>query len=302
MPIPKMGTRQSVENVQGDDGEVTPVQRARVHNKSVISYEPLTLDESYYAVTILQGLDQSGKTHFAFSAAAPILVLTFDPGNIRRGVARKYAGQKDIQLATFEVPKGLVATATLAKEAAIVADRYRDTFTEAATGTHFKTIIMDREDEAWELFRFDEFDGSASKKAHHYTPLNAAYKAMLKQAEKHKKNLIMIDACKDEWKNEKPTGNKVREGFKNLGMLSQVTLENQVDAYDNFQIQVIRCRDDATKNGQVITKEAISAHMSNEAGLARDWPTDDAGEPTWFDLSFDNVMSYLIGGTPEDWQ
>src|SRR5258705_216648 len=54
-------------------------------------------------------------------------------------------------------------------------------------------------------------DVCSSDLSFHYTPLNAHYKALLKKAEKNKKNLIMIDAEKDEWRNEKPTGKRIRE-------------------------------------------------------------------------------------------
>jgi hypothetical protein len=257
-------------------------------------------DESKYVVAILQGLDQTGKTHFAFSAPEPILCMTFDPGNIKRGVARKYKG-KNIQLATFEIPKGLVATSALATAARNEQNRWEEIYTEAVEGEYFKTIILDREDETWELFRYEEFDGKQGAKAHHYTPLNAHYKALLKLAEKNKKNLLMIDAVKDEWKNEKPTGKKVKEGFRHLGMLSQLTLEHEVDQYDNFSINVVRCRDNATRNGGNLTKEVISEYLNGELGI--DYPADEAtGEATWFEVNFSNCMAYLIGGQPNEWE
>jgi hypothetical protein len=298
MPIPK---KPMASNVPGSDsGETTDVVQVRVRARgnTTITYEPLTLDETKYAIVILYGADQSGKTHWAFSAPKPIIVLTFDPGNIRRGVARKYAGQ-DIQIAKFELPKGLVATSELAQVAKVETDRYQATFNDAVMGGHFRTIIMDREDEAWELHRYDEFDGKQGAKAHHYTPLNAGYKAMIKQAEKYKKNLIMIDAEKDEWKNEKPTGRKIKEGFKHLGMLSQLTLQAEVDNRDNFRMNVIRCRDDATKNGEVLTTERLNEVLYERDGI---WAVGENGEDDHYWLNWKNTMAYLIGGRPEEWE
>lgn len=296
MPIPRnTGTEQTAG--ADDDASPTPVMD-RVKTVGKVHWEPLTEDRSKYVISIVQGLDQSGKTHFAFSAPAPILCMTFDPGNIRRGVARAYEG-KDIQLAVYETPKGLVSTPALAAAAKVVQDNWEATYLEAVHGKYFKTIILDREDETWELFRFDEFNGRQSQKAHNFTPLNSHYKALLKLAEKNKKNLIMIDAVADEWKNEKPTGRMKKLGFKWLGMLSQLTLEAQVDDHDNFSLQVIRCRDDATKNGKVLTPQTISVEME---ALGYEYPTDEAGEAVWFPINFENVMTHLIGGTVDDWR
>jgi hypothetical protein len=293
MPIPRQGSNTSGTTQGGSTAKVTTPSGSQ-H----VRWSPLHIDESRYAIIILQGLDQSGKTHFAFTAPEPILVMTFDPANMR-GVAKKFAGQKDIQIAKFEVPKGLVATPQLARIAQDEATRYTDTFTHAAEGDYFKTIIMDREDDAWELYRYEEFDGKASANPHHYVQLNMAYKAMLKLCEKNKKNLIMIDAIKEEYKNNKPTGEMKRAGFKNLGMLAQLLLEPQVDAYDNFSIQVIRCRDDATKNGVMLTTAYLDQQLLEQIG---DRPVNAAtGEPDWYWMNFKNVMAYLIGGTPEEW-
>jgi hypothetical protein len=255
-------------------------------------------DTSRYIIAILQGEDQSGKTRFAFTAPEPILCMTFDPGNIQRGVAREFAGKKDIQLAAFELPKGLIASSALAAKAKEEQSRWEEIYTEAIIGSYFKTVILDREDETWELFRYDEFDGKQSAKPHHFTPLNSHYKALLKLAEKYKKNLLLIDCVKDEWKNDKPTGKMRREGFKHLGMLSQLTLENRRKG-TSFEIEVIACRDDATKNGSVLTPVTISTVMEE---MGYPYPQDSNGAYVYFDISFENVMTYLIGGTVDEWK
>lgn len=280
----------------GSTGNRT-INRAKVGGGP--AWEPLTPDDSRYVICIAQGPDQSGKTHFALSAPPPILIMTFDPANIRRGPIKHYVG-KDIQMATFEIPKGLVATAELAKEAHAEAARYRDTFVQAVTGDYFRTIVSDREDTAWELFRFDEFDGKASQKAHNYTPLNAAYQAMWRMAEKNKKNLIFLEALKEKWRNEKPTGELIPAGHGKIGMLSQAYLVFEQYAPGEFSITVQRCRDNATRNGAVLTNQSISEWMIENN---YPYPTDpNTGEETWHKIEFCNVMSYLIGGTPDEWK
>lgn len=289
--------------LRGTATSVTPKTASILDGKRV-KWEPLAVDESRYSITILQGLDQTGKTHFAFTAPAPILIMTFDPANLR-GVARKYAGIKDIQVATFQMPKGLIATSELAAVAKAEAKRYTETFTAAVEGD-FRTIIMDREDEAWELYRYEEFDGNASAKPHHYVQLNMAYKAMLKLCEKNKKNLIMIDSIKDEYKSNKPTGETIRAGFKQLGLLSQVVIETSRNNYDKFSMQVIACRDDSRFNGTMIDHGANSALDARLTEMTGERPVNaETGEAEWWGqngLDFSLVMAYLIGGHPNEWK
>lgn len=300
MPIPKAPTTTT-----------TAVQRSAIsgngHNTAAPSdrpkWSPLTIDEARYCISIFQGGDQSGKTHLAFTAPPPILVMTFDPANMR-GVARKFAGTKDIQKAEFEVPKGLIGTKALADIAKVEAARYTDIFTEAATGSYFRTIIMDREDETWELYRYDEFEGASSARSKtsagtYFTMLNSQYKGMLKLCEKYKKNLIMIDAVGEEYKNNKPTGETKRAGFKHLGMLSQLTIECMRDHYAGFSAQVLDCRDDATKNGEVLTPKMIDERVAAATG---DRPMNEAGEYEYWQMEWATIMAYLIGGHPNEWK
>jgi len=211
------------------------------------------------------------------------------------------ADSRDIQMISFEMPKGLVATRELAQIAAQETARLQAYFLDAVNGSYFRTVVLDREDEVWELHRYEEFDGKSSAKSHHYTQLNMAYKAMLKMAEKNNKNLIMIDAMSAEYKANQPTGRMKRDGFKHLGMLSQLELEAIVDDYGNFSIQVVKCRDNATRNGVIMKPEVISEVVAANGGS---WPEDPNSETGYgyFPLTFENVMSYLTGGAPDDWR
>jgi len=307
--IPKQGVGRSVADTAADAAgtgqdteqpEGQPVARVRAAKSSGLQWTRLQARTRRNVIAIIQGEDQSGKTHWAFGAPEPIALLTFDPDNFD-GVMKHY-GHKDIQMASFEIPKGLVATSELARVARVEADRYHDHYIDACKSSQFRTIIMDREDEAWELFRYEEFDGKSSAKSHHYTQLNASYRAMIKAAHQHGKNLIMIDAVSAEYKSDKPTGGMKRNGFKHLGMLSQVTLEAQVDAYDNFKIQVVRCRDDATKNGMVLDGAVISDGLGDVEGIAEEWPINEAGDYVNWGLEFATTMAYLIGGKPSEWK
>lgn len=295
MPIPRQtpnpaGAQNSTADTDQSQSSVSRARTTRTAQAEVGGWEPLVVEEVRHTVINLIGDDQTGKTHFAFSAPDPILWITGDPGNAR-GVAKKFQ-HKNIQKCVFDLPKGLVQTQQLRDIAEKEQNRVRATFLKAVESGYFRTIITDREDELWELWRYSEFDEGKAK-GHHYTPVNVDFKAMLKGADKNKVNLITISAMTAEYVDNKPTGKMKKAGFKHLGMLTQIAIQAFRDDYDNFSMQIRSCRDDATKNGIMVNKQVLGEALEI---------TNEAGDRWEAEMSFENVMTWLIEGSKrEEW-
>ncbi len=186
------------------------------------------------------GLDKTGKNHFGFTGPGPIYGLYFDPGGIE-GVAQKFVrgeieGQpaKEIRALQYRFNKKKDD-----QEYAInLRDKFEDDYAYALTKA--RTVQWD-ESEIWEMYRFAEF-GSESDVPREYGPLNGRYRGLLQDAYDAGVNLQLIQKVKDEWKNNKPTGEVVPIGFKQANYIVQISLEHSWDKDRGFVIKVVNCR------------------------------------------------------------
>lgn len=204
-------------------------------------------------IMAIDGLEKSGKSHFALSAPEPIGVINFDIG--LDGVVQKWQDDKDIwvQDVRFVVED---FRAMKPEDAAKEADRmlrsvtkaYKDILGEA------RTIVVDNATELWELVRLSHFGKLEQVKPHHYVHPNNEYREFIRVAyDQSRTNLILLHKMSDEYVNDKTTGNKKRKGFSDTGYLVQVNAlcyrEILQPVPDCFHMTITDCRQNAELSG-----------------------------------------------------
>lgn len=245
-------------------------------------FEDITVSDVRNLSLELIGPEQTGKTLIGFSMPDPTAYFNMDRNEeavVASPAFKARLSKKTIKQMTFEIPKGLVANAKLQTIAEAERDRCLSNWTWACESDKFRSIFMDVGTDFWELWRYAEF-GQESSRARNYGPLNSQFSAMLRMPRKCGKNLIITNRTKDLWKDDKPTGKIIRDGFKNTGYAMHATIETMRDEYDNFSIQLRDVRHDPALNGKVFT------------------PDDLGGE-----LSFAMIACQIIeGSTPDEWE
>jgi len=192
----------------------------------------------------LDGLEKQGKTHFALTAPAPIVVFNFDIG--LEGVVDKFADKK-VYVVDYNTPgtvdQSFDWTGTWEK----FKTDYRGMFE-----TDARTIVMDTATEAWELLRMARFGKLTEVMPQHYGPVNAEYRELLRLAYNSDKNLVLIHKLKDEYVNNQRTGKFKRAGFGDTGYMSQVNCRMERDEDLEFTLEVEDCRQNALVAGEVM--------------------------------------------------
>jgi hypothetical protein len=218
-------------------------------------------------IMAIDGREKSGKSHFALSGPEPIAVINLDIG--LDGVVQKWQDDKEVWVQDIKVDiQGLKELTPQA--AANEADRAFSAVVKAykAVLGEARTIIYDNATEIWELLRMARFGKLDHVKPHHYAPVNAEYRDLLRMAyDQDRTNLILLHKMKDEYVDDKRTGAVKRAGFADTGFLVQVNAlayrEPGVDVPDCFHLQITDCRQNAELAGV-----DISGHELNFQQLA----------------------------------
>jgi len=215
----------------------------------------------------IDGREKSGKSHFALSGPEPIGVINLDIG--LDGVVQKWQDDKEIHVKDISVNIQELKELT-PQQAAQEADR---AYTEvvrayrAVLGTA-RTVVWDNATEIWELLRMARFGKLDHVKPHHYGPVNAEYRELIRMAyDQDKTNLILLHKMKDEYVDDKRTGLVKRAGFADTGFLVQVNAlswrEPGVPVPDCFNLTINDCRQNAelaeqTFSGNDFTFQALA--------------------------------------------
>jgi len=215
-------------------------------------------DEVLRLILNIEGQEKEGKTHFALTAPGPIALIDMDIG--LEGVVSKFNKQKKIYVASFNYRE-----ATSPDEWEKMWIKMKTAFMDALASRDIRTLIADTGTEIWELLRMARFGKLAQVKPHHYAPVNAEFRDLIRKAYDSDKNLLLIHKQKKEYVNEQWSGNWERAGFGDVGYAVQANIiswritaldeqygKGREDRYRGFGITIRDCRQRAELAGAEI--------------------------------------------------
>jgi hypothetical protein len=190
----------------------------------------------------VEGQEKEGKTHWAFTAPAPIAYINIDTGG--EGVVEKFkAAGKEILEMKIDSPDDSGGEN-------VVRTRSVPVWNQIAHGwrsglAHARTTIVDTGTEAWEILRLARFGKVTQIMPHHYGPVNAEFRRLIRESYDSDSNLILIHKQKKQYVNDKWSGKYERSGFNDIGFGVQVLMYSYREA-EGFHTQVLDCRQNAS--------------------------------------------------------
>lgn len=193
----------------------TEATKSRV--EMVPGFEEASSKDILRLILSIEGIEKTGKTHFALTAPGPIGLIDMDIG--LEGVIEKFAQTKKIYVARFNY-----RDATSPDEWQKMWDKMKQALMDSLISRSIRTVIVDTASEMWELARMAAFGKLLQVKSHHYAPVNAEFRDLITKAHNSDKNLILIHRQKKEYVNEQWTGRMERSGFGEVGGAMQANI------------------------------------------------------------------------------
>jgi len=217
-------------------------------------------------IIAVEAVDKEGKTTFGLSAPGPVALMDMDIGT--EGVVDNYIGKKKLYIAGFDY-----RDSTDPAEWLKMWVKYKETFLTALTDKWIRTVVVDTATEAWELARLARFGKLTQVLPHHYGPVNAEFRDLIRKAYDTDKNLILIHKMKEQYINDKGTGKMIRSGFNDTAYLVQVNIRTWYRAKERlFGLTVVNCRQNMSIAGMELTEPINDfAHLAAEV-----YPQTDA--------------------------
>lgn len=160
------------------------------------------------------GREKSGKTRFALTAPPPIIFLNFDHG--LEGPLEEEFGNKVMAFKSFDSQLDYGKLPTVKQAEGVWMD-FANAYMAALNTPGVRSIIVDTFSDAWDWARLMHFGKFSPVLPNHYTEVNDITKRLVMQAHNYNVNVIFIHKQKEDWKDNKPTGNYKREGIKHMG-------------------------------------------------------------------------------------
>ena len=210
-----------------------------------------------------EGLEGSGKTHFAFTAPGPIAYFIFDVGH--EGVVDKFVDTKDIYGFDYRL-QIRPALGRDGRESEVIGEavELRDRFDRdfKTVLTQYRTVVIDTASELWALYRMAEFGRVAKIPPALYEAVNTKFRELLRLGYEHNANLILLHKLKARWENNEKTGELERAGFGDIGYLTQINLRSVAERIEGggveFSKTVLKCRPNADVLGNVYKNLAFT--------------------------------------------
>lgn len=162
----------------------------------------------------------SGKTHFALTGPAPVVVLSFDQGT--EGVVEQFrdAG-KEVRLVNYDwAPDD---SEDFQQQAIDLRDQFVIDLEVAVK--HARTVVLDKESDVWNLFRYAEWGAPKADAPRDFDKVNMRMRRHLQLPKKYPVNFFAIQGCKEEWVSQnKKSGAVKRDGFRETAGLMHVDL------------------------------------------------------------------------------
>ncbi|MES2201243.1 MAG: hypothetical protein V4498_03235 [candidate division FCPU426 bacterium] len=169
----------------------------------------------------------TGKTSFWLGAPAPIVVQTLDQG--LEGVVEHYTRDgKEIYVAEYDLGQ-TVGSEYTHERASVARDKFIADFEHAIQ--HARTIIWDRESDAFNMFSYAE-SGTTDKYGalipKDWEKLKGSIRRLIAMAKASDVNFGVIQGMRDEWAKGKmgKTGVRVRDGMEGIDALMHINLEH----------------------------------------------------------------------------
>lgn len=165
-----------------------------------------------------------GKTHFGLTMPEPIAYFQFENGLEGVGCKPEFKSKRIDKVAfDWERPtKATKGSKRVIEQAQKASDKFQLHWDHAVR--NYRSVIMDTTTHIWEMFRIAEFGKVGEVMPHHYAPVNAEFRSFIDAAMSSSINLLMIHRVKDEYKDNKPTGRLVRDGYKGAEYDAQVCI------------------------------------------------------------------------------
>ena len=280
--LPSVNKAPSGESTNGGGGIQSPRKTKLVKAPGFV---PAGQAMKRRLIVNLEAEEKCGKNHMAFSyTGGPIYLHSFDIGD--EGVVEKfcgpserypeggpfwYPGRPDIFKAEYilEVQPGEGTTKEVQQAAERTWDSFVANYKESIrlTAASEGLVIVDTGTEMWELLRLASFGKLTQVMPHHYGPVNAEMRDLVRLAfEGH--NVIFLHKLVDEWENYtgsdgkekgRKTGRKSRKGFGDIPFLVQCNIqcwrEDLEGGGSNFWATVVDCRQNPSINNTVIAND-----------------------------------------------
>ena len=169
----------------------------------------------------------TGKTHFWLTSPGPIVVLSFDRG--LEGVVEQFSEVKPIYLKEYDWAPTAIGDGFTQDDASLMRDEFELDFAHACTVA--RTVIVDKESDAWEVFRYAEFGAPKADVPRDFEALNKRYKRVFSLPKKLTINFGVVQAVKDDWTGAtKKSGTQSAWGFREMDALVHVDIAHYRDA------------------------------------------------------------------------
>lgn len=185
----------------------------------------------------VEGQEKEGKTHFGLTAPGPIAFFDMDIGT--EGVVQKFLDEKEVWTKRYDFKDVMNQDHWV-----VTWEEFKTDYKATVRARTIGTVIVDTMTEAWELARLARFGRIEQVKPHHYGPVNAEFRDLIRNAYDGMTHVILIHKMKGEYVNDKYTGRRVRAGFSDMGFLVQMSVRVWRDE-DGFHLRILDSRHDA---------------------------------------------------------
>ena len=202
----------------------------------------------------------SRKTSFWLEAPGPIVVMSFDKG--LEGVVDRVLRDNPSKQIYVKEYEWLPTTETSQEDAITLRDEFTEDFEHAIQNA--RTVLIDKETDLWELFRYAEF-GAPNDAPRNYPALNQRYRRLVNMPKALDVNVGFVEGMKDEWGskvNKKTgaqgaaaTGNRIRAGFGELDGLVHLILHHHGVGQNDWAFTVGKVRG---PNGVQVAGETLT--------------------------------------------
>lgn len=268
MAIPKRKTGGYCPNPASAPAAPTPLQPTQVARSASttpaaapVKFVRASASTSRRMIISVCGEEKAGKNYFGFTFPAPIYVHSFDIG--LEGTIDQFVAKKEIYVAEYEleVQPGMAEPKEVAEVAGKLWDNFVANYKDSLVSAKQGTVVIDTDTEVYELLRLARFGKLTQVMPHHYGPVNAEFRDIVRSAFDHKSNLFLIGRMGDEWINDaagkgNKTGQRIRKGFGDLPYLTQINA--MCERVDNpgggsmFQAVIESCRFNPECNGATV--------------------------------------------------